>query len=88
MHNWCLWHSGTSSNPAVVIGRENWLYHTGNADMEDYCGKRPLSQPVLDSWTQGLKARQIWLTERGIKYLCLLGAMKKRYLILRSFSQF
>jgi hypothetical protein len=77
LYNFYLWQNGTSPNPAVVIGRDNWLYHNGYDDMDDFCGKKHLTPGMRDRWKSDLEARQKWLAERGIKYLFFIAPNKQ-----------
>jgi len=57
---------------SVIIGRDDWLFYTGNGTFEDYCGRLRFSPAELDHWAESLRARRDWLAARGVKHLLVI----------------
>src|SRR5882724_11504922 len=70
-----LWHSlvqyrllhAAATN--VVVGRDNWLFYTGDRTLDDLRGRDELTQAQLVNWRNALEGRRAWLAERHIAYL-------------------
>lgn len=60
---------GVSPVYNVTLGRDNWLYYSGEEVMELAQGSRKLTEAELDNWIDALNERQLWLEKLGIKYL-------------------
>jgi len=61
-----------SPSVSVVIGRDDWLFYTGNGTFEDYCGRLRFSKAELEEWTASLRARRTWLASKGVKHLLVI----------------
>lgn len=68
---------GVSATPEVVIGRDRWMFYTGNFSMEIYRGLMPLSTQELEEWRRVLEMRRQILAEAGIEYLFVIGPNKE-----------
>jgi hypothetical protein len=64
---WHLWLGAPGSN--VVVGRDNWLFYTGDSTIEDWVGRDRMSGAELENWRRAAEGRQAWLRQRGIQYL-------------------
>jgi alginate O-acetyltransferase complex protein AlgJ len=60
----------------VLIGRDGWLFYTGDYELDDYLRRKPLSPAELDAWCNGLEAQRRWLESRGIRMLWVLAPNK------------
>jgi hypothetical protein len=68
---------GNSPEPTVVIGRNDWLFYTGNRSVEDYRGRRRFSDEELRTWSHALQRRRDWLAERGTAYAFVVAPNKQ-----------
>jgi len=57
-----------SPTDLVLIGKEDWLFFTGDHAIDDYRGRQRLSAEQLDSWYRTLKQRHDALAAQGIAY--------------------
>ncbi len=55
--------------PDVLIGREGWLFFSGDYMVEHFQGLKLLSDEDLANWQALLEKRRDWLARRGIKYV-------------------
>lgn len=58
--------------PNVLVGRDDWLFYTGNQTLEDLAGRDRFSPAELDRWADALAGRRAWLRARGIAHLFVL----------------
>jgi alginate O-acetyltransferase complex protein AlgJ len=63
---------GVSTSPDVLIGKEGWLYYTGEKSMEDYRGALPFATGELEAWLRYFKGYNAWLARRGILFLVVI----------------
>ena len=68
---------GVSPNPSVAIGKDRWLFFTGDESFEQHRGARPFSDPELRDWAEQLEARRLWLASRGAHYLFVIAPDKQ-----------
>ncbi len=61
------WLGAPSAN--VIVGRDSWLFFSGNRTVEDFTGHDLLTQAELDQWATVIEGRRAWLRERGIAHL-------------------
>jgi len=66
-----LW-LGTSPNPIFVVGRDGWLFFTGQRAIESHTGAVYLSDRDLGRWKRVAEERQAWLEEQGIRYMLVV----------------
>lgn len=64
-------------SPDVMVGRDHWLFFTGNRELDDTLHSDPLSEKELQEWRKGIAERREWLAARGIKYLFVLAPDKR-----------
>ena len=66
------------SSPEVLIGRDGWLFYSGERMIGHYTSKEVWSQQDLENWRRLLEGRRDWLRARGAKYLLALPPDKHR----------
>ncbi len=57
-----------ASGREVLIGREGWLFHSGDQMFEHWNRQKVWSEQALADWRRGLELRRDWLRARGIQY--------------------
>jgi len=62
----------TSTVPLVVIGKEGWLFYTGDGMIEKYRATEPYSDNQLEKIKIKLKERQYYLSTQGIEYYVII----------------
>jgi alginate O-acetyltransferase complex protein AlgJ len=62
----------------VLIGRDGWLFYSGERMIAHYTGTELWSQQDLENWRRLLEGRRDWLRARGAKYLLVLAPDKHR----------
>jgi hypothetical protein len=70
---------GTSPLPALVIGRDDWLFYDKAKDgvnLADFCGLEPLSGPQLDAIEGALVSLRDGLQRRGVAFAVLIPPNK------------
>lgn len=68
---------GVSPTPRVLVGKQGWLFYTGDLTLEDQRGLCPFSASGLEAWELMLEARREFLAARGIDYLLVLVPNKE-----------
>ena len=67
---------GRSPLPAVVIGREGWLFPDKNATgqyvLDCYRNCTPFSETDLQHWRKTLADRAAWMNKLGVRYFLVL----------------
>ena len=56
----------------VVVGRDDWLFYSGERTVEDLLGRDRLSDAELTQWRRAVEGRRAWWRERGAEYLLVL----------------
>ena len=51
----------SSSSPEVILGKNGWLFHSGEQQVELYAGARPFSDKELADWQVYLESVRDWL---------------------------
>ncbi len=64
------------TGPAVITGKDGWLFYAGNDMVEHYRGVRQFTPRNLRDWQALLERRRDWLARRGIKYLFMVAPDK------------
>lgn len=67
---------GVTSNPAVVLGKDGWLFLANEGSLEDYRHTDPMTPQELEAWRQMLEGRQRWCAEHNIPYLLVFAPSK------------
>ena len=65
-----------SPAPAVIRGRDGWLFYADDGATADYLNASPLSAGDLDTWARTLQDTRDWLAARGITYLFVIAPDK------------
>ncbi|HVU01532.1 MAG TPA: hypothetical protein VHE30_07260 [Polyangiaceae bacterium] len=68
---------GVSPSPKVLIGRDGFLFYTGEDALAQYQRAKPFSRRELAGWLAVLNARHDFLATRGIRYLVLVPPNKE-----------
>ena len=66
-----------SASPDVIMGRNGWLFFSGDYMMEHFEGLRVFPAEELRNWQTLLEKRRDWLARRGIKYLFVITPDKQ-----------
>lgn len=67
-----------STNAAVVLGRDGWLFHAGDRTFEQLRGEDRFTPAQLDRWIDRMEQRHAWLATRGIALLFVVVPNKER----------
>ena len=59
----------TSPSAQVTLGKDGWLFYTGDDLLEYYSHSKPFTEPELARWLALFEARSSWLKQRGISYV-------------------
>jgi alginate O-acetyltransferase complex protein AlgJ len=65
-----------SPSPAVVRGRDGWLFYAEDGAMDDYATAQPLTHTELELWRTALQGMHDWLRERGVAYVFVISPDK------------
>ncbi|EEF58251.1 alginate O-acetyltransferase AlgX-related protein [Pedosphaera parvula] len=66
-----------SSLADVVIGRDGWLYYSGERMIENFRGMSQFEPKELKDWQTLLESRRDWLAKRGIRYIFVVTPNKE-----------
>ncbi|HWM49446.1 MAG TPA: hypothetical protein VNR11_21305 [Xanthobacteraceae bacterium] len=67
---------GLSSSKDVVIGKDGWLFYTGDRSLERHTGAYVLKREEVDAWVRQMEAYRDWLEKRGIAFYILAAPDK------------
>lgn len=67
----------TIGNRPVILGKDGWMFYTGDRAMEQYLGLRPFSQDQLREFAMILNGRKEYLEKRNIRYLFIVAPSKE-----------
>lgn len=67
----------TPSSPSVILGKDGWLFYSGENLVEYYCGTRPFSEEEMARWLHVMEARRDWLKQRGIAFYFVVAPEKQ-----------
>ena len=59
----------SSSSPEVILGREGWLFHSGEKEVEMFAGAEPFTAEGLEDWRRFLEATRDWAARRGASFV-------------------
>ncbi len=68
---------GVTPTDQVIVGREGWLYYSGDRSVEVYRGLAPFTTEELEAWRRMLEARRDSLRARGTDYLFVIAPNKE-----------
>lgn len=63
----------TSTSPAVVIGKEGWLFFSGESNLEDYRNTQPFGDDELRAWVDYVVGNSQRLAKLGVQYLFVIA---------------
>ncbi|MGC3991080.1 MAG: hypothetical protein QM796_15650 [Chthoniobacteraceae bacterium] len=67
----------TSPTKDVMIGKNGWLYYTGEGALDDHLGVTRFTGEQLLAWKEYLERRQAWLAKRNIRYVFVFAPDKQ-----------
>lgn len=67
---------GVTSNHAVTLGKEGWLYLANDKSTEDWRNVEPFTESELGQWRAMLEERHNYCAGRGIPYLFVVAPSK------------
>ncbi|HEY0976079.1 MAG TPA: hypothetical protein VGE21_01305 [Flavobacteriales bacterium] len=67
----------TSHSSMVVVGKDGWLFYTGEGVQEMYENKNPYSEEQLRKMCAVVEERRQWLALYGIEYYLLIPPLKE-----------
>lgn len=67
---------GVTSNHAVILGKEGWLYLANDGSLEDWRNIDLFTSDDLKEWKQMLEERNAFCAARGIPYLFVVAPSK------------
>jgi hypothetical protein len=67
----------TSPTKDVMIGKDGWLFYTGDGSLDDYRGLTRFSEAELRDWKEYLERRQAWLAKRNMRYIFFFAPDKQ-----------
>src|SRR5204862_369648 len=68
---------GVSPSPKVMLGRDDWLFYTGESSVEIFRGTRPFDETALEEWCRALESQRDFLARRGIAYVFAIAPNKE-----------
>jgi alginate O-acetyltransferase complex protein AlgJ len=78
------WHSierlflfGVSPTPRVVIGKDGWMFYTGDSSVDVFRGRLPFRPAQLSAWREELEHRRDELAARGAAFLFVIVPNKE-----------
>jgi alginate O-acetyltransferase complex protein AlgJ len=69
---------GQSTSSRVVLGKDGWLFYTGDKSIEQALGSVRFTAAELDRWIDVMERRQAWLAGRSIPFLVVVVPNKER----------
>jgi hypothetical protein len=67
----------TSSSPSVILGKDGWLFYSGEQLADYYGATRPFSDDEMARWLRVMEANSDWLKQRGIKFYFVIVPEKQ-----------
>ena len=67
---------GVSPSPAVVRGRDGWLFYADDKAIEDYANVEPMTPAALANWRAAIVGARDWLRSRGVAYVFTIAPDK------------
>lgn len=59
----------SSSSPEVILGKEGWLFHSGEGEVEMFTGSAPFKGEELERWRLLLESLRDWAGRRGARFV-------------------
>lgn len=63
----------TSASSRVIVGKEGWLFFTGDNVIEDYRNSALFTPQELEQWKTHLERKYQWLRQHSIEYLFVIA---------------
>jgi hypothetical protein len=67
----------TSPISSMLIGRDGWFFWNKHMLSEDFRGQHPMSASDMAIFLEGMRSKEEWLAERGIRYLLVIAPEKQ-----------
>lgn len=67
---------GVTSNPAVILGKEGWLYLGNDGSTEDWRNLEPFTARELEQFRRMLESRNEFCQKEGIPYIVVVAPSK------------
>lgn len=67
---------GISSNPMISVGKDGWMFYTGDNNLQIANGKYPLTDEILEKIKEEQVSIQKALQKKGIEYVLILTPSK------------
>jgi hypothetical protein len=64
-------------NSTLFLGRDGWIFLTGDDSRPAWRGLLTLEPSLLEEWVRALRQREAWFAERGIAYLRVCAPNKE-----------
>ena len=61
----------------VVMGRDGWMFYTGEKLLEDFCGQVPYTDEKMEGFRRMVEAKRDWLAAHGIPYIFVIPPNKQ-----------
>ena len=61
----------------VVVGKDGWLYYSGEGALDDLMGRLRLTGEQLNLLSERVESNRGWLTQQGIRYLTVVSPNKQ-----------
>jgi hypothetical protein len=81
---WLRWHHaqtmlvfGAAPTPTLLMGRQGWIFFTGDNSRNAWLGRVRLSDEQIGEWSSRLEARVSYFRERGIDYRFVIAPNKE-----------
>lgn len=77
--NFLIRHNLFRESPSrkVVVGKDDWLFYTGEGSIEDYRGITHFDDKTLRALANSYELKREWLSNKGIRYLLVLVPNKE-----------
>lgn len=59
----------SSSSPEVILGKDGWLFHSGEGEVEMFTGSAPFKGEELERWRLLLESLRDWAGRRGARFV-------------------
>ncbi|MDT7777895.1 MAG: alginate O-acetyltransferase complex protein AlgJ [Acidobacteriota bacterium] len=59
----------SSSSPEVLLGKDGWLFHSGEKEVELFSGSEPFTAEELEQWRLSLEGIRDWLKPSGATFV-------------------
>lgn len=59
----------SSGSPQVMLGKNGWLFHAGEGEVEMFTGSNPFNAEGLAEWARFLEAMADWAGKRGASFV-------------------